>query len=209
MAVFNPNDGMPTFIPDPYSSEPSSTFDGVLEPNKNLSDFNSSLNETVNQFRQSVGIGGNSMPTNNGSQSGLDMSTKDGTFIGVDWNDPDSVIKKAESLLDTNPELAEMLLNYGMSEKSTLAQYNRSLEASNTTFQRMVDDLRKTGLNPFLAISGMSGSAVSSGSNSYGQSSLSNIHATKISTRSAERRTVIAGLSMVLSSILRFGAMLA
>ena len=97
-----------------------------------------------------------------GAQSGFDLLEKIGSYSPYDPDDPDSVLKYASMISESNPAMAEILLNYALSEKSNIAAYNREMESSSTTYQRMVTDLQKAGLNPMLAIGGLSGSHATS-----------------------------------------------
>lgn len=124
-------------------------------------------------------------------------------FDNIDFNNPDSMIGAAKDLYSKYPDLAEALLNAGLSEKSNIASYNRSLEASNTTYQRLVEDLRKAGLNPFLAISGMSGSQASSGSTSYGLGSITDLVNTNSTNKKGIATAGIAALALILSALIR------
>lgn len=124
-------------------------------------------------------------------------------FDNIDFNNPDSMIGAAKDLYSKYPDIAEVLLNAGLSEKSNIASYNRSLEASNTTYQRLVKDLQAAGLNPFLAISGMSGSQASSGSTSYGLGSITDLVNTNKTNKKGIATAGIAALALILATLFR------
>lgn len=99
--------------------------------------------------------------------------------LGIEWSNQqqqnidnaklvkDSQSEEMEKLakelgIKLSPETLDYLYSYMINEKSAENAYKRSLEASSTQYQRAVADLQKAGLNPFLALQSLSGSAPSS-----------------------------------------------
>lgn len=79
------------------------------------------------------------------------------------------IAKLANELgLKLNDDTKDYLLQYYLGQQSDKAAFDRSMEASNTQYQRAVEDLRKAGLNPFLALQSLSGSSPTSSSSGSG-----------------------------------------
>ena len=102
--------------------------------------------------------------------------------------------------LDTSlsSETKDYLVEHWLNERSAQKSFDRELEASSTQYQRAVQDLQAAGLNPFLAIQGLSGSSASSS-----PSTVSGGHYTAAanSLRSANASVASKALTSVLSAL--------
>lgn len=59
-------------------------------------------------------------------------------------------------------ETKDYLVSYMLSEQGAENAFQRSMRASSSQYQRAVEDLRKAGINPFLALQSLSGSSPTS-----------------------------------------------
>lgn len=61
----------------------------------------------------------------------------------------------------------DLYINWLLNEKSLTDAYKRELEADSTKYQRLVQDLRKAGLNPMFALNGANAGNINSSGGSY------------------------------------------
>lgn len=81
----------------------------------------------------------------------------------VQSSSDDAISKLAEQLgIKLNDESKDYLYNYFFNEQSRKNAWNDSVFAAKNQYQWLVDDLKKAGLNPFLAMSGMNAAGASS-----------------------------------------------
>lgn len=110
----------------------------------------------------------------------------------------DAISKMADVLnvkLDSSTK--DYLMQYYLNEQSNKNAWNRQLDASNTQYQRAVADLRKAGINPFLAIQSLSGSTPSSS----GQSVQGGLITSKQNQQSQNASNIARGIITVLGII--------
>lgn len=75
----------------------------------------------------------------------------------------DEISKLADKLgMNLNSNTQDYLYQYYLNEKASKNAFDRSMEASNTQYQRAKADLEKSGLNPFLVFQSLSGSSPAS-----------------------------------------------
>lgn len=110
----------------------------------------------------------------------------------------DAISKMANDLnvkLDSSTK--DYLMQYYLNEQSNKNAWNRQLDASNTQYQRAVADLRKAGINPFLAIQSLSGFTPSSS----GQSVQGGLITSKQNQQSQNASNIARGIITVLGII--------
>lgn len=110
----------------------------------------------------------------------------------------DAISKMANDLnvkLDSSTK--DYLMQHYLNEQSNKNAWNRQLDASNTQYQRAVADLRKAGINPFLAIQSLSGSTPSSS----GQSVQGGLITSKQNQQSQNASNIARGIITVLGII--------
>lgn len=74
-----------------------------------------------------------------------------------------------------NNETMDYLYNQFFTEKNNESAWQRTLEADNTKYQRMVEDMKKAGLNPFITGFGSASSTGQSSAGSVGSGSIASI----------------------------------
>lgn len=85
----------------------------------------------------------------------------------VQDNTDDAIAKLANDLnLKLDDTTKDYLVQHTLNEHSAENAWKREMEASNTQYQRAMEDIRRAGLNPFLAIQSLSGSSPSSNAQS-------------------------------------------
>lgn len=72
-------------------------------------------------------------------------------------------------------ETLDYLYNQFFTEKNNESAWQRTLEADNTKYQRMVEDIKKAGLNPFVTGFGSASSTGQSSAGSVGSGSIASI----------------------------------
>lgn len=76
--------------------------------------------------------------------------------------------KVIDSLLGSSDETSkDLYYNWILNEKSLTDAYKRELEADSTKYQRLVQDLKKAGLNPMFALGGANAGNINSSAGSY------------------------------------------
>lgn len=90
-------------------------------------------------------------------------SYQEAQFSMVKDSGDDAISKLANDLnLKLDDTTKDYLVQYALNEESNKKAWQRQMDASNTQYQRAVEDLRKAGLNPFLALQSLQGSVPSS-----------------------------------------------
>lgn len=109
-----------------------------------------------------IGINGTVYGDNPGGNSVWDRIESQQDPLVKDSGD-DAVSQLANDLnvkLDSSSK--DYLLQYWLNEQSSQNAFNRELQASSSQYQRTVEDLKKAGLNPYLAFDSLRGSNPSS-----------------------------------------------
>lgn len=90
-------------------------------------------------------------------------SYQEAQFSMVKDSGDDAISKLANDLnLKLDDTTKDYLVQYALNEESNKKAWQRQMDASNNQYQRAVADLRKAGLNPFLALQSLQGSVPSS-----------------------------------------------
>lgn len=91
----------------------------------------------------------------------------------------------------------DYLYQYYLSNKNSENAFNRELYASSTQYQRVVEDLKKAGLNPFLAFDSLRGSGASSSSGSISGGLLTDKQNSKREQGQKYTQTIVSILGMI------------
>lgn len=109
--------------------------------------------------------------------------------------------KLAQELgLKLNASTKDYLLQYYFNEKSRQNAFADSMHASNTQYQRAVEDLKKAGLNPFLVLSGLNATAPTSSSNGVSGGAF----VQQMKNQKDQENKVLSILAMVALGVLAF-----
>lgn len=108
---------------------------------------------------------------NQGVNTGSANPISRATSAVSNWLDQ-SFPKDLDSLLSSDPNklpstLQDLYWQYILNEKSLNSAYQRELDADSSKYQRLVDDLKKAGINPIFALGGASAGNINSQSASY------------------------------------------
>lgn len=142
----------------------------------------------------------------------IEPNTSDGgsTASNISSGDPNQLIWTANDQFEAAQASAEKAMQFNAEQAQIQRDWEENM--SNTSYQRAVKDLEAAGLNPILAVAGMSGASTPSGASASGYTASSandnTIIATLISSLSDIINTAISSSaksqSSQLASILRY-----
>lgn len=128
-------------------------------------------------------------------------------FYGIQRQEivPDSGTDAIQSLandldMKLDNSTKDYLTQYYLDEKSNENAWKRQMDASNSQYQRAVEDLRKAGLNPFLAISSLSGSSSPSSS---GNSVTGGLYTSKENNQRSATMTALGVLAIIAAAVIK------
>lgn len=151
----------------------------------------------LDEIYDDMQVGGEYVPSRDESRTGETSKTNFSDYNG-DWR------SYLQDLVDRgDAEAADKLINYLMSEDS--AQKQRDWES--TSYQRLVNDLKAAGINPYILLNSGASPISSSNSNSYSGSQFTTRAANKETARHNQQTEGLNFLKTLLMMIPFFVAM--
>lgn len=129
----------------------------------------------INSHGQEINTDSNQQPYENGQSSGSsvnDVYDPDGFGPNENSNTNMFFNELAEYFLDKQYNYNQASADKAMAFEAEQARLSREWQErmSNTSYQRAVEDLKKSGINPILAVQGLTGASTPSGAMASGSS---------------------------------------